>query len=372
MQHSLPDWFTITDSDQVDTPALLVYPDRVGQNLELLKSMIDDTSRLRPHVKTHKCREAVLLTIKAGISKFKCATIAEAEMLGKCQAADVLLAYQPVGPKALRFLKLMETFPDTQFACLADNSVSAEELSLLALKNGTRISVYIDLNVGMNRTGIALEDALELYSLCIPLSGLKVKGLHTYDGHIHDSNLRLRIHRTDKYFKEVELLQKAIVKKGFPKPVIVLGGSATYPIHAKRKEVECSPGTFIYWDSGYQTAFAEQHFLTAALVIARVISLPDSTRLCIDLGHKSIASESELQKRILFLNAPELRPVLQSEEHLVMDAGADHTYKVGDLLYGLPYHICPTVALYERALTVENGIISGEWLNLARDRKLTI
>lgn len=372
MQNSLTDWFTIAGSDLIDTPALVVYPDRVSQNIELLKSMIDDISRLRPHVKTHKCREAALLSMKAGIQKFKCATIAEAEMLGKCQAKDVLMAYQLMGPKISRFLKLMDAFPDTHFACLVDNVASAEEISSQALKNGKKISVFIDLNVGMNRTGIALEEAMEFYMFCNHLNGISVKGLHCYDGHIHDANLRLRIHRTDKYFKEVELLQKALIKKGFAKPVIVLGGSATFPIHAKRKDVECSPGTFIYWDSGYQTAFAEQHFLTAALVIARVISLPESTRICLDLGHKSIASENELHKRVLFLNAPELRPVLQSEEHLVMDAGADHTYKVGDLLYGVPYHICPTVALYERALTSENGIISGEWLNLARDRKLTI
>jgi D-serine deaminase-like pyridoxal phosphate-dependent protein len=62
----------------------------------------------------------------------------------------------------------------------------------------------------------------------------------------------------------------------------------------------------------------------------------------------------------------------QSEEHLVVDAGQDHHYKVGDVLYGLPYHICPTIALYERAITVENNKMSGEWRNIARDRKITI
>jgi D-serine deaminase-like pyridoxal phosphate-dependent protein len=103
-----------------------------------------------------------------------------------------------------------------------------------------------------------------------------------------------------------------------------------------------------------------------------VISLPDETKICLDLGHKSIAAESPLDRRVRFLNASELQPISQSEEHLVMEAGKGHTYKPGDVLYGLPYHVCPTVAAYERAITIEDNNITGEWLNLARDRKITI
>ena len=136
--------------------------------------------------------------------------------------------------------------------------------------------------------------------------------------------------------------------------------------------MECSPGTFAYWDRGYQLAFEEQPFLPAALIIARIISLPAENMLCIDVGHKSVSAENDLNKRIWFLNAPGLKFISHSEEHLVADAGASHNWQVGDMLYGLPYHICPTVALYERAVTIEDNKISGEWKNIARDRKITI
>ena len=76
----------------------------------------------------------------------------------------------------------------------------------------------------------------------------------------------------------------------------------------------------------------EQPFLPAALVISRVISLPDETKICLDLGHKSVAAEKELDKRVFFLNAPELVMLGQSEEHLVANAGKGHHYKVGDVL----------------------------------------
>jgi len=370
-------WYIINDIDQLDTPALVVYPDRVKHNIALVKSMIDDVSRLRPHVKTYKNREVTYLMLDAGITKFKCATIAEAEMLGMCNAPDVLLAYQPVGPKLQRFVKLILVYPDTKYACLVDNLSAAEEISSIAVENNITVPVYIDLNIGMNRTGIVPADveaqyfASQLFIDCTTLPGVNPIGLHAYDGHIHDTDITIRTQKCNESFDAVAKLQADLVQKGYS-PVIIAGGSPTFPIHAKREHIECSPGTFVYWDKGYQTELPEQPFLTAALVISRVISLPDETKICLDLGHKSVASEKTIDKRALFLNAPELVMVGQSEEHLVADAGKGHRYKVGDVLYGLPYHICPTVALYERATIIENNKVTGEWKNIARDRKITV
>jgi D-serine deaminase-like pyridoxal phosphate-dependent protein len=366
-------WYVVKDIEKLDTPALVIYPQRVKENIDILKGMINDVSRLRPHVKTHKSKDAALLMLDAGITKFKCATISEAEMLGMSNAPDVLLAYQPVGPKLERFIKLIKAYPATIYSCLVDNSVAAQDISNQAVKNHLKINIYIDLNVGMNRTGIAPGlEALQLYIDCNALPGIKLIGLHAYDGHIHDADLAVRTKRCNESFEPVKKLQQSVKEKGYPEPIIIAGGSPTFPIHAQRKVVECSPGTFVYWDRGYSLTCAEQPFLTAALVVSRVISLPDETKLCLDVGHKSVSAENELNKRIYFLNAPELVLVGQSEEHLVVDAGKDHHYKVGDVLYGLPYHVCPTIALYERAITIEDHKISGEWGNIARDRKINI
>lgn len=366
------DWYIINNVDKLDTPALVVYPDRVKQNIDLLKGMIDNIERLRPHVKTYKNKEITQLMLAAGIKKFKCATIAEAEMLGMCKAPDVLLAYQPVGPKLNRFVQLILAYPDTKFSCLVDNKEIAFEISASAQRSNIEIAIYIDLNVGMNRTGITPDKAFQLYVDCSNSPGIKPIGLHAYDGHIHDVDVAVRTEKCNKSYESVSKLQAELKQRGFDELIVVAGGSPTFPIHAQRENIECSPGTFVYWDMGYQTEMKEQPFLTAALVVTRVISLPDETEICLDLGHKSIAAEKELGKRVFFLNAPDLVFTGQSEEHLVAKAGKDHKYKVGDVLYGLPYHICPTVALYERAITIENNNISRGWKNIARDRKITV
>jgi D-threonine aldolase len=366
-------WYSINNINEIDSPSMVIYIDRVKENIRILISMVDDVQRLRPHVKTHKTKEVTLLLMEDGINKFKCATIAEAEMLGMCNANDVLLAYQPVGPKLKRFVDVKKKYPATKYSCLVDNIDAAKEMDIVFAENNLTVPVYIDLNVGQNRTGIAPgEEAVQLYINCSSLKGIKSIGLHVYDGHIRDVDFNIRKQKCDEAFPFVEKMQQEIKLKGFDEPIIVAGGSPTFSIHSKRKNIECSPGTFIFWDKGYTDLCPEQNFVTAALVITRIISLPDKTKLCLDLGHKSIAAENEISKRVYFLNAPELKAISQSEEHLVVEAGEDHHYKIGDILYGLPIHICPTIALYERALIVENNFANGEWKIIARDRKITV
>lgn len=373
--------YIISNIDQLDSPSLVIYPARVKANIRLMVDMVGgDTARLRPHVKTHKSPDATRLLLEAGVHKFKCATIAEAEMLALSAAVDVLLAYQPVGPKLQRFISLARKYPATKFACLLDNEASLREMDTAFSAAGLRTPVYIDCNVGMHRTGILPgEAALQLYKEAAQATGIVPVGLHAYDGHIREIDWEQRKQKCDAAFGLVVALKEAIkaltpapTSLITPPPIIVAGGSPTFSIHCQREDIECSPGTFIYWDKGYSDTCPEQAFSPAALVITRVVSLPEPNRLCLDLGHKSIAPENELGRRVFFPDAPELRFRGQSEEHLVVEAAPGHSYQVGDILYGLPFHICPTVALYERAYTIENGRVSGEWRTTARDKKISL
>jgi len=366
-------WFHISNANEIDSPALLVYPERVNANIQTAIKMTGDVNRLRPHVKTHKCAEVLKLMMDAGITKFKCATIAEAEMLGIHKAKNVLLAYQPVGPKLDRFIALIKKYPQTQFSCLTDNLVSAAEQSNAFSEAGLKVPVYTDLNTGMNRTGINTgEEAMELYAYCSTAAGLIIKGIHAYDGHIYDSDFSEKKKKCDEAFSLVEDMRNKIESRGLPKPVIIAGGSPTFSIHCKREGIECSPGTFVYWDQSYSVICPEQAFIPAAVLLTRVVSLPVPGKICTDLGHKSVAAENEITKRVFFPEFEYLHAIAQSEEHLVLENKSSYSFKQGDILYGIPWHICPTAALYDRIKIVENGHVVGEWKNIARDRKITV
>jgi D-serine deaminase-like pyridoxal phosphate-dependent protein len=361
----------------LDSPALVVIKEQVEQNIANALRMVGDASRLRPHIKTNKSPDLTRLLLAAGITKFKCATIAEAEMLGQCSAPDVLLAYQPVGPKVERFVSLIKNYPTTRYSCLVDDIAAANFMAEAFANHGLTVPVFVDVNIGHNRTGIAPAKVLELWENLggksdLPLTsnakGIQPIGLQAYDGHVREVNFGRRTTACEEAYKPIAQLKKQIMAMGFDAPIIIAGGSPTFPIHAQRPDVECSPGTFVYWDKGYSDICPEQPFQPAAWLLTRVISKPDDTKICLDLGHKSVAAENDLGKRIFFPDHPQLIPIGQSEEHLVMEAGENHSFQVGDALLGIPYHICPTVALYEKVFVVENNKVSGEWKTIARDR----
>ena len=356
----MSEWYRIFEEDALNTPGVVVYRDRIKANIDTLIGSIDDVNRLRPHIKTHKWLDVTRMLLDAGVRKFKCATLAEAEMLGAAGAPDVLLAHQPVGPKLQLLRELTQSFRNTAFSTLVDNRATAASLNVVFAAE-PRLAVFIDLNVGMDRTGIAPEAAVPLCRHVAALPHLVVKGLHAYDGHLRDADYGVRQARCDETFARVVSLQKACEHIVAVPLTIVAGGTPTYSIHRHRMNVECSPGTFIYWDKGYEDVLGEQHYLYAALVVTRVASIPREGLVCVDLGHKAIASESGLDKRVSFLNAPGLEAISHSEEHLVLQITDGATYQAGDLLYGVPFHVCPTIALHDKVTVISNGHVVEQW-----------
>jgi D-threonine aldolase len=365
-------WYTVDNVADIPSPALLVYPDRVDQNIRRMIEIAGGVERLRPHMKTNKLREVVRMHLDRGITRFKCATIAEAEMAAAAGAPDVLLAYQPVGPNVQRFVHLVETFSGTGFSAVVDDESTIRALSDAAVPAGVTLNLFLDLDGGMHRTGIAPGDrAVELYRLLSTLPGLHAAGLHMYDGHIHDTDLNDRRKASDEAFAHVQKMRDALAAAGLAVPTVVVGGTPTFPLHAARTDVECSPGTTVFWDFGYSTILPDLDFAPAVVLLTRVISRPEQNRLCLDLGHKAVASENP-HPRVKVFGLEDATPVGHSEEHLVLETDRAADFPVGSPLYGLPWHVCPTVALHNEAVVIRNGRAEERWQIVARARALTI
>jgi D-serine deaminase-like pyridoxal phosphate-dependent protein len=366
------DWYTIDNTDEINSPSLIVYPGRVEANIREMIMVAGDAGNLRPHVKTYKMPEIVRLQLKYGIGKFKCSTIAETEMAAEAGAGDILLAYQPVGPNIKRLPELIRKFPESHVSCIADCETVISELSESAVRSGISIPVWLDINTGMNRTGIEPGDrALNLYRMICELPGIKPAGLHIYNGHINEKDLKTRTKLCNEAYSKAEPLISGIeIITGEPVK-IVAGGSPTFPIHARRKNVETSPGTTLLWDYGYSSSFADMNFIHAAVLFTRVVSKPSENMICIDLGHKAVGSEMP-QPRVKIIGLEDYRITGHSEEHMVIETVDAKKFNAGDHLYALPVHICPTVDRYDTVYVAENNKVTGQWSVRARRRKITI
>ncbi len=367
-----PDWYKISNAENLATPALLVYPERIEKNIQTMIKIAGGTENLRPHIKTHKIAEIINLQLQYGITKFKCATIAEAELLAMCKAKDILLAMQPIGLNAHRFVQLIKKYPNSQFSAITDNYKTIEKLSKIASEKNTVISLWLDINNGMHRTGVSNNVlAVKLYQSMASNPNLIAKGLHVYDGHIKDADLNLRKKACHSAFKMVTDIKTDIENSGTIVPFIVAGGTPCFPIHAKRKHVEVSPGTPLLWDQGYKNAFKDLPFLPAAVLLGHIISKPKEHFICLDLGHKAVAAEMAFP-RVEILNIHNSKQISHSEEHLVLKCNTSNNYAIGDVCYAIPMHICPTVIKYNEVFTVSNSKIEGRWKIAARDYKITI
>jgi D-serine deaminase-like pyridoxal phosphate-dependent protein len=374
------DKYILKAPDSLASPALLVYRELVEENIRTMLNMAGGPQRLMPHVKTHKMAPVVQMQLKHGITRFKCATFAEAQMLAECGVADVLMAYQLNSPTAEAFAELTVRFPKTKFASTVDNIASAQLLNKIfeQLHNSRKpigfsqqgggaprqAEVYVDVDNGMHRTGIAPEATKALYLQLQQLPYVHVRGLHAYDGNIRETDMALRTQQCNDAFAPVAALAEALGN-----PEVVAGGSPTFPIHLQRANVICSPGTCILWDEGYRSSLPEQHFTPAAILLTRVISKPQEGHITLDLGHKAVSAENPIGKRVFFHQLPEYEVISQSEEHLVVKTPAAAHLQVGDVLYGTPWHVCPTVALYNEARIISNGLHADTW-PIARGRRI--
>lgn len=364
-------WFTISNVEELDSPSLVIYEDRLDQNLDWMIQTAGGSQRLIPHMKTHKMAEVLKKLLKRGITKIKCATLAEAELAAREGMNEIVVAHALVGPKKKRFFQLVEKFPDVAWSTLVDHLDELNAWKREIEHTRRTVSLYVDVNVGMNRSGHVVNEELKrLVELLLAEPGIQFMGFHVYDGHVRSTEFKDRQHQIESGIAPFYAFLEA---NSWSHHRIIAGGSPAFTVHALAPDRLCSPGTGVFWDSGYGNALPEQGFRPAALVLARVISKPAPGIVTLDAGHKSMSSENPISQRMTWLNAPtDYTWKSQSEEHGVLEVEDDRLYHIGDVLYGLPYHICPTVNLYDEAYVIRANRAEEIWQIEGRKRKLTV
>jgi D-serine deaminase-like pyridoxal phosphate-dependent protein len=321
----------VTHLHDLQTPALAVEADALEHNLATMARALPGT-RLRPHVKAHKCTALAARQAAHGHSAFTCATISEMEGLARAGlAADLLLANEVLDARRLGAIEGRVTV-----------AVDSDETIRAAAAGGVR-EVLVDVNVGLPRCGCAPEQAGRIADAA-RAQGLEVRGVMGYEGHamlVEDRSAREAAVATS-----MELLRDAHAEVGGE--VVSAGGTGSYDCNALATEIQA--GSYALMDTAY--AKLDLPFRPALFLVARVISVASEYAVA-DCGLKALGMDhgnpTVERGRVWFC----------SDEHLTF--APDDKLAVGDRVRVWPAHVDPTVAYHERIHVVEGEESIDSW-----------
>jgi D-serine deaminase-like pyridoxal phosphate-dependent protein len=360
--------YAVENAAELLTPALAIYPEIVDRNIAVTIGLLDgDANRWRPHVKTAKLGFIMRRMAERGVKQAKCSTTLELETACEAGIRDVLLAFPVVGANAKRVREIAEKNRDARIAVLVENPAQA------AAWRASRVGIFIDVNPGMDRTGIEQERVAAIIDVAraIAAAGLEFRGIHYYDGHVSAPDLAEREVAAHRGYDRLIEIVAELARAGFRVEEVITSGTPAFPCAASYAPFRsagfvhrASPGTVIYCDATSMTQLpAEWGYQPAALVIATVVSHPKANHLTCDAGHKAVSADAGIPTCAV-IGHPNLVPLKPSEEHLPIEVknGAfenDGRPEIGEALYLVPRHVCPTVNNFDDALIVERNRVVG-------------
>lgn len=350
--------FRIAEGGRVLTPALLIDRDRVQHNITTtLRLLGNNPDRWRAHVKTAKLGYVMRMLVEAGVLQFKCATSLELSVACQAGAHDVLVAYPLIGANAARVRDIAEQHRKVAVSVLVENE------SQVGQWRGSPVGVFVDMNPGMNRTGIPDDhtDAILRLSRSIAASGLRFRGLHYYDGHLSKYGTVERCSNAHPGYGRLMNIVHTLGSDGTEVPEVITAGTPAFPCSLSFPGFSnasfthrVSPGTVVYCDTTSLSQLPEYEYLPAAVVMTRVVSHPAPGMITCDAGHKTVSADAGVPTCVV-LGHPELEPLTPSEEHLPMRvANGAPVPAIGELLYLVPRHVCPTVNNFDDAVIIRD------------------
>ena len=358
--------------DELQTPALIIDLDVFDANLAKMQSYLEEQDiALRAHTKMHKCPLIARKQVESGARGVCAAKISEAEVMGAAGIEDVLVTSPIATPdKVTRFVEARKNNPGLKI--VVDCADSADLLAKVAGLEGLVVDVFVDMDLGMGRTGIETGDkTLQLVRHIGESNSLNLSGLQMYAGncmHIEGFSKRKQkyAHIMSKGIETLALLDEA----GIVIPVVSGGGTGTYNMEADLGLInELQAGSYAFMDIEYRDigGVDSEQFLdfgVSLFVLVTAISQPQSRLITVDGGFKSFASDKM---------APEFRDVegviyhWGGDEHgIVQLNNPSHEIRLGNKLSMLTPHCDPTVNLHDFYFPYRDGLVHEVWPISAR------
>jgi D-serine deaminase-like pyridoxal phosphate-dependent protein len=357
--------------ESLETPAAVVDLDRLERNIARMAAYASGHRlALRPHIKTHKSITVAAAQLAAGAAGLTCATPAEAGVMSAV-SNDILLAYPLIGPKLARLTSLPL---HVRLTVALDSAHAVNALASAARRADRPVRVYIELDVGMRRVGVAAwDEVIALARLVRDSRPLEYAGIAFYPGHIRD--------QVGSQDSKIAALRTALadalatLDSAGLSPGVVSGGSTPtmWRTHEVTGVTELRPGTYVYNDRGTSDIGACAWDDCALTVLATVVSTSVPGQAVIDAGAKALGREpmrgTAGEGFGALLDRPDIVVARMSEEHGILDLSkTDWRPSVGDQVRVVPNHVCIVVHLNDVMYGVRDRIVHRSWSVDARGR----
>jgi D-serine deaminase-like pyridoxal phosphate-dependent protein len=345
---------------ELETPALCLNLETYQRNVARMVDFIMRQHGLgwRPHMKGQKAPPLALEAIRAGALGVTCATLYEAEAMADVGVESILLAHEVVGARKLaRLARLVRQAPGVIAA--TDSHAHARMLAKAAADEGVVISALIEVNVGMNRCGIAPgEPTVELAREIAASPHLRLAGLMGWEGHTVPLNESEKPGKIADAMSALTSTVEACRAAGLEIGIVSSSGSGTFRLAALSPGLtEVQAGGGVFSDLNYTKWGLPDHEF-ALTVLTRVVSRPSETRLIVDAGFKTMSVQHGTPQPI----GLDVSSVSLSAEHGTLELTTPSaTPAVGDIVEFIPGYTDSTVCLHDEMCALRDGVLVAVW-----------
>lgn len=334
----------------VATPAAIVELDRLESNLSRWQARCDEVGLAnRPHIKTHKCVEIARRQIELGAGGVTCQTLHEAEVMVDAGITDVLLPYNLVGGRKLEELALL--LGRAPLRVSADDEALLPGLSGAATDAGRELTVLVDCDTGLGRTGVSSpQAAAQLAAAIARMQALRFGGLVTYPSPPGAQDF-------------LSAASELAERRGLAVETVSAGGTPTMWSAGDLRPVvtEYRVGTYVFNDRNTVLAGAASLDEVALTIAATVVSRRDG-RAILDAGSKALSSDAAAEGGFgLVLEAPSSTLEKLNEEHGYLALAGGDDLELGQQVRIVPNHVCVAVNLFEELVGVRDGSVEVRW-----------
>ena len=347
----------------IETPALVIDLDALERNIERMAGFARAHGmRLRPHAKTHKSTQIARMQIAAGAVGVCVQKVSEAEVLASGGVDDIYISNEVIAEDKLA--RVAALAGRIRLAIAVDSTLGIERLAHAARAAGTTLDVFVEIDVGQGRCGVAATRAGSLARMVVANDALRFAGLQAYHGGAQ--HLRRSDEREAAIRHAVTLASAArasVTSAGVPCPLVTGAGTGSFVFEsASGVYGELQTGSYVFLDRDYADndptprAPAFEH----ALFVRSQVMSRSAAHAVVDAGHKSHAIDSGLPR----VWGRELAFTSGGDEHGILHpraaTGADSLPALGEAVWLVPGHCDPTVNLHDHYVCVRGGLEHGQ------------